>query len=48
MMASIEENYSPELSSEEIRTSSNAQINYHVAAQKGPGQQGGMDAGGLH
>lgn len=48
MTASIEENYSSQLSSEEIRTFSNAQINYHIAAQKGPGQQEGMDAGGLH
>lgn len=46
MVAYIKENNSSELSSEEIRTSSNAQINYRVAAQKGPGQWGGIDADG--
>lgn len=46
MVAYIKENNFSDLSSEEIRTSSNARINYHVAAQKGLGQWGGMDAGG--
>lgn len=46
MVAQIKENNPPELSPEEIRTSSNAQINYHVAAQKGPGLWEGMDAAG--
>lgn len=46
MVAQIKENNSSELSPEEIRTSSNAQINYHVAAQKGPGLWEGLDATG--
>lgn len=37
MVAQIKKNNSSELSPEEIITSSNAQINYHVAAQKYPG-----------
>jgi len=41
MVAYMEENNSSViLSSAEIRTSSNAQINYHVAARKAPGQWG--------
>lgn len=46
MVAQIKKNNSSELSPEEIRTSSNAQINYHVAAQKGPGLWEGMGAAG--
>lgn len=46
MVAQIKENNSSELSPEEIITSSKAQINYHVAAQKCPGLWEGMDAAG--
>lgn len=46
MVAQIKENNSSQLSPQEIRTSSNAQINCHVAAQKGPRLWEEMDAAG--